>query len=49
MEGNGIYTHLDGRKYEGPYLNDKRHGIGMETFPGASTRIGKWEEGKFIK
>ena len=27
MHGKGIYTWKDGRKYEGEYLNDKKHGF----------------------
>lgn len=25
MHGKGIYTWKDGRRYEGEYLNDKKH------------------------
>jgi len=27
MHGRGVYTWKDGRKYEGEYLNDKKHGF----------------------
>lgn len=29
MHGKGIYTWKDGRRYEGEYLNDKKHGYGI--------------------
>jgi hypothetical protein len=29
MNGNGIYTWKDGRRYEGEYLNDHKHGFGI--------------------
>lgn len=28
MHGKGIYTWIDGRRYEGEYYNDKKHGFG---------------------
>ncbi len=32
MEGVGIYTWADGRRYEGEYLDDKKHGFGFYTW-----------------
>jgi hypothetical protein len=32
MEGRGIYTWKDGRKYEGEYKLDKKHGYGIYTW-----------------
>ena len=29
MEGVGVYTWNDGRKYEGEYKDDKKHGYGI--------------------
>jgi hypothetical protein len=29
MEGMGVYTWADGRKYEGEYKDDKKHGYGL--------------------
>ena len=29
MHGKGVYTWKDGRRYEGDYLNDKKHGLGV--------------------
>ncbi len=28
MHGKGVYEWKDGRKYEGEYQNDKKHGFG---------------------
>lgn len=33
MNGRGIYLWKDGRKYEGCYLNDKKHGYGIYIWP----------------
>lgn len=32
MHGRGIYTWKDGRRYEGEYLNDRKHGFGIYTW-----------------
>jgi hypothetical protein len=29
MEGIGVYTWADGRRYEGEYKDDKKHGYGF--------------------
>lgn len=29
MHGKGVYTWKDGRKYEGDYFDDKKHGYGI--------------------
>lgn len=29
MEGVGVYTWADGRRYEGEYQDDKKHGYGI--------------------
>ena len=33
MDGKGVYTWKDGRKYEGEYKNDKKEGYGELTWP----------------
>jgi len=33
MEGQGVFTWVDGRKYEGEYLDDKKHGYGKFVWP----------------
>ena len=32
MNGKGIITWEDGRRYEGEYYNDKKHGYGVYTW-----------------
>ena len=32
MEGKGLFEWLDGRKYEGEYSDDKKHGYGTFTW-----------------
>ena len=29
MHGEGVYMWVDGRKYEGEYVNDKKQGFGI--------------------
>ena len=36
MNGKGIYKWIDGKMYEGEYINDKKHGYGVFT----------WQDGK---
>ena len=44
MEGKGKFTWGDGRIYNGPWVNNKRHGNGaVFTWPD-----GKRYEGKFV-
>ena len=33
MNGRGVYYWKDGRKYDGEYINDKKHGFGIYTWP----------------
>jgi hypothetical protein len=33
MNGMGVFTWKDGKKYEGEYLNDKKHGYGRIVWP----------------
>lgn len=33
MEGHGEFLFSDGRKYVGEYLDDKKHGYGVFTWP----------------
>ncbi len=51
FSGNGTFIWKDGEKYAGEYLNDLRHGRGVETYPDndAFSRVsydGRWKEGK---
>jgi len=36
----------DGRKYEGEYVNDKKHGYGIYTYPDGRSYKGQWASGK---
>ncbi|CAM6005301.1 unnamed protein product [Sphagnum balticum] len=46
MEGNGVFTWLDGRRYEGEYMNDKKEGFGIFTFRDGRVYEGEWKNGK---
>ena len=46
MEGKGIFTWTDGRKYIGEYKNDLKHGTGTFTWPDGRCYHGEWAEGK---
>jgi len=42
MHGKGIYNWADGRKYDGEYENDLKHGYGIETNYDGSIYKGSW-------
>jgi hypothetical protein len=44
--GYGIYTHINGAKYEGNWQNDTQHGYGVESWPDGSYYEGTYSEGK---
>ena len=46
MEGRGIETWNDGRKYEGDFKNGKKDGAGTFEWPNASKYIGAWRDDK---
>ena len=46
MEGIGIYSWQDGRKYEGEYKEDKKHGYGIYTWADLREYHGWWYRGK---
>ena len=46
MDGKGLFSWPDGRKYDGEYLNDKKHGFGIFTFKDGRVYEGEWENGK---
>jgi hypothetical protein len=46
MEGMGIYIWNDGRKYEGQYKDDKKHGFGVYTWADKRCYEGYWYKGK---
>lgn len=46
MEGIGIYTWNDGRRYEGEYKDDKKHGYGIYLWADNRKYMGNWYRGK---
>ena len=46
MHERGTFTWPDGRKYEGGYQNDKKHGVGTFTWPNGKCYEGNWSDGK---
>lgn len=46
MQGKGVFTWPDGRKYVGDYQNDQKHGIGTFTWQDGRVYHGEWVEGK---
>jgi hypothetical protein len=46
MDGYGIYTWKDGRKYEGHYKDDKKNGFGIYIWADGRTYEGHWVKGK---
>jgi hypothetical protein len=46
MDGSGVYTWKDGRKYVGEYRDDKKHGKGEYTWPDGRKFVGTWINGK---
>ena len=46
MDGFGIFTWNDGRRYEGQFKNDKKEGFGKLTCPDGRVYEGDWADGK---
>lgn len=46
MNGFGVFIWPDGRRYEGEYLDDKKHGKGVFTFSDGKKYSGLWVNGK---
>ena len=46
MEGRGIETWADGRRYEGDFKHGKKDGEGTFYWPSGQTYIGSWRSGK---
>jgi hypothetical protein len=46
MEGKGVFTWPDGRKYEGDYKCDKKEGVGIFFWPDGRKYSGQWKNGK---
>ena len=46
MDGKGIFTWPDGRKYEGDYKDDKKEGYGIFEWTDGKKYRGYWLNGK---
>lgn len=46
MEGRGIETWNNGRRYEGDFKNGKKNGEGTFEWPNGVKYIGTWKDGK---
>jgi len=46
MNGYGVFTWPDGRKYDGNYVEDKKEGRGKFTWPDGKEYDGEWKDGK---
>jgi hypothetical protein len=46
MEGYGIFTWTDGRRYEGQYIDDMKEGNGTFFWPDGRKYEGEWKNGK---
>lgn len=46
MEGVGCYLWNDGRRYEGEYKDDKKHGFGVYQWADGRVYYGYWCRGK---
>jgi hypothetical protein len=46
MEGYGVFTWPDGRKYQGEYVDDKKEGKGEFFWPDGRKYDGGWKNGK---
>ena len=46
MHGQGKYTWIDGRTYEGEYMMDKKEGYGVYAWQDGRRYEGQWKNGK---
>ena len=46
MDGQGVLTWRDGKRYEGQFVNDKREGHGVFVWADGRKYIGSWKAGK---
>jgi hypothetical protein len=46
MEGRGVETWTDGRRYEGDFKNGKKDGEGTFEWPNGNKYVGSWRNGK---
>jgi hypothetical protein len=46
MHGSGKTTWVNGKLYQGDYVNDLKHGNGTFLWPDSRSYIGEWQYGK---
>lgn len=46
MNGHGLLIWIDGKKYNGEFVNDKREGKGTFSWTDGRQYIGEWKAGK---
>ena len=46
MNGHGVLTWPDGRRYEGAFEKDLREGLGTMIWPDGRKYVGPWYQGK---
>ena len=46
MDGEGVFTWPDGRRYEGQYKDDKKDGYGIFEWADGKKYKGQWKNGK---
>ena len=46
INGYGEFTWVEGKKYYGFYIKDKKDGFGIYYWPGGKFFVGFWKEGK---
>ena len=46
MDGSGVFTWPDGRRYEGEYIDDKKEGRGIFYWNDGRKYDGQWLNGK---
>ena len=46
MEGEGVFSWPDGRKYKGAYKDDLKNGFGVFEWPDGKRYEGPWKDGK---
>lgn len=45
MNGDGVYSWLDGKKYQGGYIDGVKNGHGEMTWPNGKIYRGNWVKG----
>jgi len=46
MNGKGVFTWPDNRRYEGEFKNDKKEGFGLYEYGDGNKYEGEWKNGK---